>query len=58
MFSNPKVRKSLYKFGVAAGAVALVYGVASGEQVAVWLGVLSAALNVMADLNVSTSDEG
>ncbi|MHB1100010.1 MAG: hypothetical protein ACYCZR_10685 [Burkholderiales bacterium] len=48
----PKIRKSLYKLGVAAGAVAMVYGVASGEQVAVWLGVFSAALNVMADLNV------
>lgn len=51
-FLTPKVRKSLYRLGVAAGAVLLAYGVANDTQIAVWLGAFSALLNVMADLNV------
>lgn len=51
-FLTPKVRAALYSLGIAAGAVLSVYGMATDEQVAVWLGAFSSLLNVLAVANV------
>lgn len=49
---TPKIRAALYSLGIAAGAVLSVYGVATDEQVAVWLGAFASLLNVLAVANV------
>jgi hypothetical protein len=47
-----KNRKRIYNTGIALAAVAVVYGLASGEQTDAWIAVLGAALGV-ARANVS-----
>jgi hypothetical protein len=47
-------RAYLYRTGIALGGVAMVYGWASGEEIAVWLGLASAVLNIMPAANTST----
>jgi hypothetical protein len=39
---------------MAAGAVAMFYGILSNEELAVWLGLASVALNVLPATNTST----
>lgn len=39
-----ETRGKLYRIATAAGAVAAVYGLASGEELAVWLGLVAAIL--------------
>lgn len=39
---------------MAAGAVAMFYGILSNEELAVWLGFASVALNVLPATNTST----
>jgi hypothetical protein len=55
--NRPKVRASLYALGVAVFAILGVYGIATQEQAAVWLGALGALLNVLAVVNVPRSDD-
>ena len=54
---TPKLRAAAYSVGIAVGGVVTAYGLASGEQVAVWLGVLNAALNLLAVVNVPKSGD-
>lgn len=49
---SEKVRASLYALFAALFAVVGVYGVATKEQIAAWMLVVSAALNVLAFVNV------
>lgn len=51
---TPQTRKALYALGVTVMSVAVIYGLISEEQSTAWLGVLGAALNVLAALNVDT----
>lgn len=51
---TPQTRKALYALGVAAMSAAVVHGLISEEQSTAWLGVLGAALNVLAALNVDS----
>lgn len=37
-------RGKLYRIATAAGALAAVYGLASGEELAAWLGLVAATL--------------
>lgn len=53
---TPKLRAALYSVGIAVGSVATAYGLASDQQIAVWLGVFSAALNLLAVVNVPKSE--
>jgi len=43
---DPKVRAYIYGILVAAGAVALVYGLVNVEQLGVWLALAGAALGL------------
>lgn len=54
---TPKLRAALYSVGIAVGAVATAYGLASDTQVAVWLGVFSSGLNLLAVANVPKGGE-
>lgn len=48
MFQNPKFRAAIYALGAAILAVLGIYGLATQEQTAAWLTVLSALLPVLA----------
>ena len=49
---NEKFRIWVYGIGIAAGSVAVVYGFMTAEEVAVWLGLLSAILGLTAVAHV------
>lgn len=51
-----KRRAYIYRCLSAGGAVAIYYGTASGEEVAVWLGAAAIVLNIMPILNTPTSN--
>ena len=58
IITDPKVRAYIYGILVAAGAVALVYGLVNVEQLGVWLALAGAALglsNGLALANTPTS---
>lgn len=55
---SPKLRAAAYGLGISVGAVATAYGLATDTQVAVWLGVFSSALNLLAVVNVPKGGEG
>lgn len=55
---TPKLRAAAYSVGIAIGAVATAYGLATDTQVAVWLGVFNSALNLLAVVNVPKGGEG
>lgn len=46
IITNPKVRAYIYGVLVAAGAVALVYGLVNVEQLGVWLALGGAVLGL------------
>ena len=45
-------RRWLYSIGVAAGAIAVGYGILTAEMAALWLGLLAALLGGVAVLHV------
>ena len=53
------LRASLYALAAAVGAVLVIYGIVTEEQIAAWLGIVSAAINVavgaLAYRNTATS---
>lgn len=53
---SAKTRQWMYRVGNAALAVAVIYGLANGEEAAGW-GLLLNALLTMADANVETAKE-
>jgi hypothetical protein len=50
---TPEVRGWIYRILIAVGAVLVTYGVLSADELAVWLGVVVAVLNVMPSVNTS-----
>lgn len=48
-------RAWLYRVLLASGALAVLYGLASGEEVALWLGLAVALSNVTPAANTPTS---
>ena len=51
-------RAYIYRTLIAAGALVAFYGVVSGEELALWLGVAATVLNVMPTANTSTKATG
>lgn len=56
IFTEP-VRAWIYRVLMAAGIVALAYGILTDEQTAVWLGLAGAVLNILPVANTSTRKE-
>lgn len=56
IFTKP-VRAWIYRVLMAAGIVALAYGILTDEQIAVWLGLAGAVLNILPVANTSTRKE-
>lgn len=52
-----QVRAYIYRVLMAAGVVALVYGLLTQEEIAVWLGLAAAILNIMPVANTKTTKE-
>lgn len=49
-----QTRAYIYRVLIAAGALAAGYGIVSSNEIALWLGVVAAVLNVMPAVNTST----
>lgn len=57
IIKNPQFRKYIYGILVAAGAVALCYGIVTKEQLFVWVALGGAILgNGLAGFNVADGD--
>lgn len=50
---TPEVRGWIYRVLIAIGAILVTYGVVSADELAVWLGVVVAVLNIMPAGNTS-----
>lgn len=57
-FSDPVNRGWVYRVLVAVGALVAGYGLLTSDQLALWLGVLTAVLNVMPTANTSVKKDG
>ena len=55
VLARPEVRAWIYNVTIAALAVAMTYGLLTGEQAAVWLGLVAAVVG-LARANVPDSD--
>lgn len=55
---DPKVRAYVYGIMVAAGAVALVYGLVNAEQLGVWLALGGAVLGLSNGLALANTPTG
>lgn len=51
---NEKTRAYIYRVLVAVGVLLSGYGVISGNELTLWLGVATAALNIMPTVNTTT----
>lgn len=47
-------RGYIYRILIAAGAVAVGYGIVSANELVLWLGLATAVLNIMPAANTST----
>ena len=56
-FSDPVNRGWVYRVLVAVGALVAGYGLLTSDQLALWLGVLTAVLNVMPTANTSVKKD-
>lgn len=56
--TNPKIRAYIYSILVAAGAVALVYGLVNAEQLGVWVALAGAALGLSNGLALANTPNG
>lgn len=50
---SEQIRAYIYRLLMAAGAIAMFYGIMTDEELAVWLGFASVALNVLPATNTS-----
>ena len=50
---NPDNRKWIYNVALALGPVAVLYGLLTEEEVAIWLGVVNTVTSGLARKNVS-----
>lgn len=57
MFTE-KTRAYIYRVLLAVSPLVAFYGYLSQEEIMLWLGVASTALNVLPALNTSTKDNG
>lgn len=51
---SEQIRAYIYRLLIAAGGIAMFYGIVTNEELAVWLGFASVALNVLPATNTST----
>lgn len=58
VITDPKVRAYVYGVMVAAGAVALVYGLVNAEQLGVWLALGGAVLGLSNGLALANTPTG
>lgn len=58
ILKDPKVRAYIYGILVAAGSVALVYGLVNVEQLGVWLALAGAALGLSNGLALANTPKG
>lgn len=56
-FSDQKNRAYIYRVLVAVGLLLAGYGYITGEQLTLWGGVLTSALNIMPTLNTTTKSD-
>lgn len=55
---SEKVRAYIYRVLLAVSPIVAFYGYMTQEEITLWLGVASTALNVLPALNTSTKDNG
>lgn len=55
---NEVTRGYIYRILVAVGTLATGYGIITADQVALWLGLATAVLNIMPAANTSIKNEG
>jgi hypothetical protein len=55
---SPKVRAYIYSVAVAAGPLALFYGLATAEEIALWLGLGGTALALPSALALANTPRG
>lgn len=53
---SEQIRAYIYRLLMAAGAIAMFYGILTNEELVVWLGFASVALNVLPATNTSTKN--
>lgn len=46
------IRKAVYALAAAIGALAVGYGILTGDQAELWLGVVNASIGVLAVMHV------
>lgn len=51
---SEKVRAYIYRILLAVSPLVAFYGLLSADEIALWLGVASTALNIMPVMNTST----
>lgn len=51
---NEKIRAYIYRILIAIGAIATGYGLITSDELALWLGLAIAILNIMPAANTST----
>jgi hypothetical protein len=54
---NQKTRAYIYRILIAVGTLVAGYGLITPNELALWLGVITAALNILPAANTTTSDE-
>lgn len=52
-----KTRAYIYRILIAAGTIALAYGLITADQIAVWLGLATAILNIMPAANTKINGD-
>jgi len=53
---NEKTRAYIYRILVAVGTIVTTYGLISTNELATWLGLVTAILNIMPMANTSTDE--
>lgn len=54
---NEKTRAYIYRILLAVGTLVAGYGLLTPNELALWIGVITAALNVLPAANTSTSED-
>lgn len=55
---DQQTRAYIYRILIAVGALAAGYGLISGNEVALWTGVIAAVLNVLPAVNTQVGKHG
>jgi hypothetical protein len=54
---NESTRAYIYRILIAVGTLVAGYGLISNDELALWLGLATAALNIMPTANTSTKEK-